>query len=45
MKKQMIFLLLSNTRKRLKVGGGKKIAFIEETNAGWIDLADGWFEE
>ena len=23
----------------------KKIAFIEEQNAGWIDLADGWFEE
>ena len=23
----------------------KKITLIEETNAGWIDLADGWFEE
>ena len=23
----------------------KRIALIEETNAGWIDLADGWFEE
>jgi putative endonuclease len=23
----------------------KKIALIERTNAGWLDLADGWLEE